>query len=222
MNPRSVASRRILPCRGGPAHLRGLLVLPTAVWTVLFFVLPLALLLLYSFGQINLVTFDVDFGWTPDNYRQLTSASTCTRLCGASCSRSAPPSVCLVSASRSPTSSAGSAGGTQPLLLVGVIVPFWTSFIVRTYAWVDLLAERRPGRHVLARPATCHGHSNILYTPTADRIGILYSYLPLMILPIYVSLERIDPGLFARGRRSRRHGLAAFRRVVAAAGRCPA
>src|SRR6185437_8561321 len=80
----------------------------------------------------------------------------------------------------------------QKLLLVAVIVPFWTSFIVRTYAWVDLLQNLGPIDRLARFAHLTSGHLSILYSPTAIAIGITYSYLPLMVLPIYVSLERID------------------------------
>ena len=84
----------------------------------------------------------------------------------------------------------------QRLLLVAVIVPFWTSFIVRTYSWVDLLQNLGPIDRLAGTLHLTDSHISILYTPTAIAIGIIYSYLPLMILPIYVSLERIDASIY--------------------------
>jgi len=94
-----------------------------------------------------------------------------------------------------------------------VIVPFWTSFIVRTYSWVDLLQNLGPVDR-LARALGLDGHIDILYTPWSIGIGILYSYLPLMILPIYVSLERIDPALFDAAEDLGATPWRQFRRVV--------
>ena len=86
---------------------------------------------------------------------------------------------------------------TQRLLLAAVIIPFWTSFIVRIYSWVDVLQNDGP-LDSLAHTLGIVGprsHINLLYTPASIGIGIVYSYLPLMILPIYVSLEEPDrPG----------------------------
>ena len=73
-----------------------------------------------------------------------------------------------------------------------LIVPFWTSFIVRTYATVNLLEEHGPLADLLRALHVISGPLTILYTPRAVAIGIIYSYLPLMVLPIYVALERID------------------------------
>jgi spermidine/putrescine transport system permease protein len=83
----------------------------------------------------------------------------------------------------------------QKLLLVLVIVPFWTSFIVRTYAIVNLIDNGGPLQHFLHALHVLSGPLNILYTPKGIALGIVYSYLPLMVLPIYVSLERIDYNL---------------------------
>ena len=74
--------------RGSSRHL---LAVPTFGWTLLFFVAPLSILLLYSFGQMNLITFDVNFGWTLDNYRQLNqSLYVHTVVRWVSCSHSEP------------------------------------------------------------------------------------------------------------------------------------
>jgi spermidine/putrescine transport system permease protein len=81
------------------------------------------------------------------------------------------------------------------LLLLAVMIPFWTSFLVRTYAWVNLLANQGLLQHLGERLGIFHGDLNILYTPSAIGIGLVYSYLPLMVFPLYVALERIDPAL---------------------------
>ena len=97
-----------------------------------------------------------------------------------------------------------------------MIVPFWTSFIVRTYSWVDLLQNDGPfgqSRSHLGLVGS-HSHINLLYTPAAIGIGIVYSYLPLMILPIYVSLERIDPAIYNAGADLGATPWRQFRRIV--------
>jgi ABC-type spermidine/putrescine transport system permease subunit I len=189
------------------------LLLPTLIITAVCFVVPLGLIALYSFGSVNQINFDVFFGWTTGNYRAFTSAlyvHTLTRSVVLSVSTTL---VCAVIGftfayfiSRQPPKA-------QRLLLLAVIVPFWTSFIVRTYSWVDLLQNLGPIDR-FARTMGLHGHINILYTPYSIAIGILYSYLPLMILPIYVSLERIDPALFDAAQDLGATPWRQFRRVV--------
>ncbi len=80
----------------------------------------------------------------------------------------------------------------RPLLLMLVILPFWTSFLIRVYAWIGIL--KKEGllnqfllwAHVITEPLT------ILNTTTAVYVGIVYSYLPFMVLPLYANLERQD------------------------------
>jgi spermidine/putrescine transport system permease protein len=78
------------------------------------------------------------------------------------------------------------------LLLILVIVPFWTSILIRSYAWIFLLG----GRGIPSLIAFLGlGHIQLINTPFAVLVGIVYGYLPLMVFPIYVSLERLDKRL---------------------------
>ena len=85
------------------------------------------------------------------------------------------------------------AGKRKNLYLSLVILPFWTSFLIRTYAWITILQSQ--GLLNATLKALHLGPIEILYTPTAVVIGLVYSYLPFMILPIYGSIEKLDPSL---------------------------
>jgi spermidine/putrescine transport system permease protein len=80
----------------------------------------------------------------------------------------------------------------KALLLTLVILPFWTSFLIRTYAWIYILGGRG-----IPRLLEMIGIEDLrlINTPTAVLIGIVYGYLPLMVFPIYVSLEKLDKRL---------------------------
>lgn len=78
------------------------------------------------------------------------------------------------------------------LLLVLVIVPFWTSLLIRTYAWIFILGGK--GIPTLLAAIGLEG-VRLINTPGAVVIGIVYGYLPLMVFPIFVSLEKLDKGL---------------------------
>ncbi|MGF1527375.1 MAG: ABC transporter permease [Candidatus Competibacterales bacterium] len=80
----------------------------------------------------------------------------------------------------------------KTLLLVLVIVPFWTSILIRSYAWIFILGGR--GIPALLESLGIEG-VRLIYTPFAVFIGIVYGYLPLMVFPIYVSLDRLDKRL---------------------------
>jgi spermidine/putrescine transport system permease protein len=171
-----------------------ILALPTIGWVALFFAVPLVLVLVYSFASISLVTFNTTFGWTWSNYRQILDHLYLDTLIRSVVLSVSATAGCLLLGfplayfiSRQPPR-------RQRLLLVLVIVPFWTSFIVRTYAMENLLGPGGPVDHLARLLGFSHGLV-LLYTPAAIGIGILYSYLPLMVLPVYVSLERIDAAL---------------------------
>jgi spermidine/putrescine transport system permease protein len=79
--------------------------------------------------------------------------------------------------------------------LVLVVLPFWTNFLIRTYAWIVLLNSEGPLNDALVSSGLVHQPLQLLYTRGAVIAGLLYAYLPLMILPLYASIERLDPQL---------------------------
>ncbi len=83
----------------------------------------------------------------------------------------------------------------RPALMMLVILPFWTSFLIRVYAWIGILANEGFLNQFLLWLGLISEPLQILNTTTAVYIGIVYTYLPFMILPIYASLERMDPSL---------------------------
>jgi putrescine transport system permease protein len=80
--------------------------------------------------------------------------------------------------------------GTRNILLMLVILPFWTSFLIRVYAWVGILKPEGLLNVFLGLLGL--DPVSLLYTPTAVQIGLVYSYLPFMVLPLYAALERMD------------------------------
>lgn len=83
----------------------------------------------------------------------------------------------------------------RPTLLMLVILPFWTSFLIRVYAWVGILSNEGFLNQFLLWLGVIDSPLTILNTPTAVYIGIVYTYLPFMILPIYSALDRLDGSL---------------------------
>jgi len=80
-------------------------------------------------------------------------------------------------------------------LLMMVILPFWTSFLIRVYAWIGILKQEGLLNLVLMNLGLIAEPLEILHTNTAVYIGIIYSYLPFMVLPLYANLEKMDPDL---------------------------
>jgi len=83
----------------------------------------------------------------------------------------------------------------RPTLLMLVILPFWTSFLIRVYAWIGILKPEGLLNQFLLGIGVIHEPLIILNTYTAIFIGIVYSYLPFMVLPLYSALEKMDYSL---------------------------
>jgi putrescine transport system permease protein len=83
----------------------------------------------------------------------------------------------------------------RPLLIALIILPFWTSFLIRVYAWIAILRQEGLLNKLLLGAGLIATPLEILNTEWAIQIGIVYSYLPFMVLPIYAVLERQDPSL---------------------------
>ena len=83
----------------------------------------------------------------------------------------------------------------RPTLMMLVILPFWTSFLIRVYAWVGILSNEGFLNQFLIWTGVISEPLTILNTNTAVYIGIVYTYLPFMILPIYAALEKLDSSL---------------------------
>ena len=118
------------------------LAVPTAlVWATLF-VVPVALLLLFSFGRIDPLTYKVSFGWTLNNYSKLLEPIYTTMLLRSVLIAVASALLCLIVGFPTAYFISRCHGRLQQLLLLAVIIPFWVSFIVRTYAWLVLLQRK--------------------------------------------------------------------------------
>ncbi len=84
------------------------------------------------------------------------------------------------------------APGRRQVLLLAVVLPFWISFLLRVYAWIGLLGNRGVINHVLMSVGLIDRPLPLLYNDFAVYLGIVYSYLPFMILPLYANLERLN------------------------------
>jgi putrescine transport system permease protein len=90
---------------------------------------------------------------------------------------------------------ARAAPNRRPLLLMLVALPFWTSFLIRIYAWMGLLADNGLIEQFLRWTGLAANPGTILGTEWAVHLGIVYAYLPFMVLPLYATLEKLDDSL---------------------------
>ena len=166
-----------------------LLLMPTSVWYFLLLIVPLGILLLFSFGE-RAPEGGYAGGFTLDNYLHLPTRS--TAFSNTLWMATGGTILCVLAGYPLAYYLATRAGAKKTLLLVLVIVPFWTSFLIRTYAWLTILGST--GIPALLK-GLGFGDIVLLNTPAAVMIGIVYNYLPLMVFPLYVSLERLDKRL---------------------------
>lgn len=166
---------------------RALLLTPAALWYAALLLLPLAVVLIFSFGERSAIGGYAP-GFTLEQYANLPARFAAFRntltLAPVGTLLSlliAYPLAYFLAIRVSPR--------WKTMLLVLVIVPFWTSILIRSYAWIFLLG----GKGLPALLAT-FGFEDIrmLNGPFAVLVGIVYGYLPLMVFPIYVALEKLD------------------------------
>ncbi len=98
----------------------------------------------------------------------------------------------------------------RPLLLMLVVLPFWTSFLIRIYAWMGLLADNGLIEQFLRWTGLATNPGTILGTEWAVLLGIVYAYLPFMVLPLYATLEKLDDSLLEAASDLGARPLAAF------------
>ncbi len=173
-----------------PRYRTALFLLPAGAWFLTMLVLPLLVVFVFSFGERGPAGGYVP-AFTLDNYLNLgarwtafKNTMTLAPLGTVLCLLIAYPLAYFLAMRASPK--------WRILLLILVIVPFWTSILIRSYAWIFLLGGKGIPTLIAAMGL---GDIRLINTPFAVLVGIVYSYLPLMVFPIYVSLERLDKRL---------------------------
>jgi spermidine/putrescine transport system permease protein len=166
------------------------LLAPTSMWFLFMLILPLIVILVFSFGERSAFG-GYSGGFTLEQYANLPS-----RLKAFQNTLIIAPAGTLLSLIVAYPLAYFLAVRVSPqyklILLVLVIVPFWTSLLVRTYAWIFILGGR--GIPTLLEFIGIEG-VRLINTQGAVLVGIVYGYLPLMVFPIFVSLEKLDKTL---------------------------
>lgn len=170
------------------------LLAPLLLWVTVFVVAPGALLAVYSFcdrDELGRVVFD----FTTASYARVVDPVYLGIFARSIGYAAATTVLCLLIGfpvgwwiGRAPERS-------RPRWLLLLMIPFWTSFLVRTYAWIMILKQEGLLNAVLRTLVPGAAPLDLLYTPTAVMIGLVYAYLPFMILPIYGSAEKLDGSL---------------------------
>ena len=193
----------------GSGLLTALLVLPAAAWYLVLLVIPLAIIVVFSFGT-RAVTGGYGGGLTLDNYLAALEhpepfvTSLVLSIVGTlSCLLVGLPLAYYI---------ATRAGHRKALFMVLLVIPFWTSFLIRTYAWLLILGPE--GIAGFIGQAIGQPRFRILGTEFGVLIGLVYGYLPLMVFPLYVTLERMDRTLVEASKDLGAGRWATFRQVT--------
>jgi spermidine/putrescine transport system permease protein len=201
------------PARDGRSRagrwLTAALVLPAAAWYIVLLVIPLAVIVVFSFGM-RAPTGGYAGGFSFDNYAAVieNSGPFVTSLV-LSISGTL---LCLLVGLPLAYFIATRAGKRKGLYMVLLIIPFWTSFLIRTYAWLLILGPE--GIAGFVGDAIGQPRFRILGTEFGVLIGLVYGYLPLMVFPLYVTLERMDRTLVEASKDLGAGRWATFRQVT--------
>jgi len=168
-----------------------ILLAPMLVWIMGLVVVPTAILVVYSFCDRDELG-RVVFTFTLDNYRRAFDPIYLRIFWRSIGYAGLTTALCIVIGYPVAFFIAKAKEEWRHRLLLLVMVPFWTSFLIRTYAWITILKEEGLLNGLLQLLPVTVAPLDLLYTPTAVVIGLVYAYLPFMILPIYSSAERLE------------------------------
>lgn len=166
------------------------LILPALLWLLVFFLLPV--LMMFAYSVMERGTYGgVEWGFTLEHYvrfadplyltillRTLAQSLLCTVLC---LFFGYPVAWTIANA-----------GKWKNALVFLVVLPFWTSFLVRTFAMIFMMRDSGLINSMLMGLGIIEEPIHMLYTPFAVQAGLIYGFLPFMVLPIYTSLEKMD------------------------------
>jgi spermidine/putrescine transport system permease protein len=209
----TIAEPRAKPAQ--PSRLRsrlltGILLFPAGLWYVVLLVAPLAIVVIFSFGT-RARNGGYEPGFVLDNYTRAIERSDpfVTSLIMASIGALA----CLLVGLPLAYYLATRAGRHKGVLILLLVIPFWTSFLIRTYSWLIMLGPDS-GLAGIVSGLTGWEDFRILGTPFAVLIGLVYGYLPLMVFPLYVTLERMDRTLIEASKDLGASRWATFRQIT--------
>jgi spermidine/putrescine transport system permease protein len=175
------------------SRLRFWFLFPARLWLVFLFLAPLAIVCFYSL--LTRGTYGgVELPWTGESYGRLIDPLYGAILVRSIALAAAATLVCLALAFPLALFIAR-ASRHKNIYLYLVILPFWTSFLVRTYAWMFLLRDTGLVNTALIGLGLLREPLPLLYNDGAVLLGLVYGFLPFMVLPLYATLERLDPAL---------------------------
>ena len=191
-----------------------IVVLPAIVWLAIFFLLPLAFILVVSLGSRDELGRIVLDNLSLDNYRKAFNPDYLPTLINALRYAALTTVTSLLIGFPIAYWISRYGGHRKALLLVLVMLPFWTSYLIRTYAWMIILRDNGIVNSVLQAIGLTSEPIILLNTDFSVVLGMTYGFLPFAILPMFVSIDRIDQNLVSAARDLYASGRSAFLHVT--------
>jgi spermidine/putrescine transport system permease protein len=167
---------------------------PGLTYIAIFMIIPLGILIFYTFFTRG--TYGgVDFIFTLENYRRALDWLYLSVLLESILIAATTTILAFLIGFPVAYAITKLPSNWQNIMLVLIVLPFWSNFLIRTYAWIVLLNTQGFLNQGLINLGVLDQPLSLLYNPGAIVLGLLYAYIPLMILPIYSALVRIDPSL---------------------------
>lgn len=181
--------------RDGSSRWAGLLLLPGAAWLVIFAVLPLGFTFVMSFWTSTI--FGTTATWTFDNYLKFVDEPVYVSVLLTTIRIAIVTTVLSLLISYPIAWFLATRRGTaRTIIVIAVFMPFWTSYVIRTFLWLPILGRNGVINHLLLwlgvidQPLT-----DLVYNESTIYLGLVYVYTLFMVLPIYLALDRLDPRL---------------------------
>lgn len=186
---------------------------PASLWLLLFLGIPLVLVLLHSFW-VNVPGEPVQQTFTLENYTRILTRPIYVRVLVRSFRVGLEVAVLAIILAYPTAYYLATRRSSSATLIFLILVPFWTSYLIRIFSWMLILMERGVANGVLLGLGAIDEPLRLLFTPLAVLIGLIYSALPFTILPIYAVLRGIDSELVPAAKMLGANDLQAFVEVT--------
>jgi spermidine/putrescine transport system permease protein len=189
------------------------LLTPGISWLLIFLVMPCLLVLVYSFVQRGAYGgIDWVFSW--ENYQRAVDPLYLGILLKSAKIAGLATLIALLLGYPAAYAIARASRRRQGIYLFLVMLPFWSNYLIRTYAWIVLLNREGLFNHLLRALGYSGEPLNLLYTESAVVLGLVYNYIPFVILAIFASLSRINAELWEASKDLGASAWMTFRRII--------
>lgn len=192
-----------------------LFLLPPGLYILIFFILPLGIMGTYSFGEVD-QSYQIHLTGTLKQYLRFATTPVYPALLGKSLAMAAGVTLLslLLGYPIAYVLARTVARRWREVLLAFLLLPSWTNLLIRTYAWIIILGQNGLVNYTLLNLGLIREPLSLIFNTTAVVIALLCVYLPWMVLPIYTSLEKIDPYLLEAGANLGAGAVQLFRRII--------